>query len=892
MESKKTELKEKTGENQIVYLSELGSAIFQQVFQRPIETRIKEEYERLAKYQGDTGTPSVFKMGVIYGWALAYHGLATCYKRGLGVEQSNKKGREILSTAPSKNMLDCVDSSASIDAPALEEFFSSKVSHHLKQYQFADVLFFLHPIAAMSNPPLKKLHSWASDLEIESRFNIALPCYRVIAVKGGASEEAAAALNDLINCYKNGKKGLEQNVATAEKLQNINPIDQVFCREARILELTADIEERYGCLGLKPIEQGHYYIQGEVSHQEKAVKYYELAAKTREANEAFFFLGLCYLHGIGVKPDAARAISFLKEAMAGKFKAAQYVLAWCCQLGIGVEENAKLAQSIRETELGKFNLDLLQDSKPLSQEENDSKFSEKNYTVAPFPTPSSSPASISSSQNNPGCSTTASSYSSLNASLKINPLDIEMKSSNTKLFSKSLAERVVGELHLSIQSKIVQGGSKKVNSVLRLLDQDLLAYTHHSEKEAIAESIFQEGERYKLEKNGKEAFMCYQDATNEGSLKAKIRRGSCYANGEGVTRDKGKANRIFDQVFEKIKEGDSEALLLLGNSYLKCGDTKAEQCFFRAAVQGCRPALLLLITEERVKNKEKKEKNQKNSIIVEKLEALARMWDETWDSTASFLLLQLTQHKFPSEALIYQAHLTLLANASSPNYQKEAKKLYQAAADLNSAEGHYFLGILYVSGPEPKFEEAIPHFKQAAIQGHASAITLLAYCLDHGLGVPCNKEIAQQIRIGDPSGNESVLNKLKIKEIKPKKKFDLDNLSASTLDQIDKVIELEASIDHLSNKAENDFQKPKELLKLQHEISQAKELPILIAGNLTAKINKILTPGAFSNSKPRQWSLPNLWRKSTPPNKDRRKSLDPKEYQQTKTVSITPKPPN
>jgi TPR repeat protein len=300
-ESKQT-LRDKKNKNFTVHLSEQGCAVLRQIFEPQSNQQVKEKIEQIHnKHQGDDATVLAFKIGIIYGNVWAYGGLATCYIQGLGVEQSNPKGQEILEMASSSQSINAIPIFM-VDAP--------KPTNSLKQ----------------------DLFKVGYNLYMAARYEEALPYFRAAAVRGGKNR--MDALDYLSICYASGF-GVKQNIDRSNQLDSIPLVDKILFAGARILELTADIGGNSSSYALGLLEQGHYYIQGKDRHQKRAVQCYMNAKKG--GNEAHFFLGLCYLQGIGVECNVFTAINYFKAA-AHHLKAAQYVLAWCYQLGIGTEE--------------------------------------------------------------------------------------------------------------------------------------------------------------------------------------------------------------------------------------------------------------------------------------------------------------------------------------------------------------------------------------------------------------------------------------------------------------------------------------------------------------------------------------------------------------------------
>lgn len=143
---------------------------------------------------------------------------------------------------------------------------------------------------------------------------------------------------------------------------------------------------------LSPLMQGHACLQNEDPElQKKAGKYYQISSG--EGNfEGSFFLGLCYLHGLGGKEhDFQQGIPYIQLA-AGKLDAADKVLACCQELNLGGIEDSKLAQQTRRKES-----DLEEDSKhiPTYDYSNSSSSSASSSSTAAT-TPPSSPVLNSS----------------------------------------------------------------------------------------------------------------------------------------------------------------------------------------------------------------------------------------------------------------------------------------------------------------------------------------------------------------------------------------------------------------------------------------------------------------------------------------------------------------
>jgi TPR repeat protein len=85
-----------------------------------------------------------------------------------------------------------------------------------------------------------------------------------------------------------------------------------------------------------------YYNDGPQRDYNKAFKFFEKAAKTENA-DAFFYLGNCYLDGLGVPRDQDKAFYYFKKGANLNHYKAMNNLAFCYYNGIGVQSDTKLA---------------------------------------------------------------------------------------------------------------------------------------------------------------------------------------------------------------------------------------------------------------------------------------------------------------------------------------------------------------------------------------------------------------------------------------------------------------------------------------------------------------------------------------------------------------------
>lgn len=86
-----------------------------------------------------------------------------------------------------------------------------------------------------------------------------------------------------------------------------------------------------------------YYNEGPQRDYKKAFQYFEKAAKTENA-DAFFYLGNCYLDGLGVPRDQEKAFLYFKKGASLNHLKSMNNLAFCYYNGIGVHSDVKLAQ--------------------------------------------------------------------------------------------------------------------------------------------------------------------------------------------------------------------------------------------------------------------------------------------------------------------------------------------------------------------------------------------------------------------------------------------------------------------------------------------------------------------------------------------------------------------
>ena len=159
----------------------------------------------------------------------------------------------------------------------------------------------------------------------EGNYKKAAACFYNAAVFGNRS-----AAESLVDCYRKGL-GVTANVDKGNIVNN--RISSAYCdKYLRVFELThTDIPITFTNLTL-----GHLYLYN-FGSEKQVFEYYKQAAN-EENYEGIFFLGLCYLHGLGTAQNLTQAIHLLKvAAVKGDLEAAREVLAYCYEWGISVK---------------------------------------------------------------------------------------------------------------------------------------------------------------------------------------------------------------------------------------------------------------------------------------------------------------------------------------------------------------------------------------------------------------------------------------------------------------------------------------------------------------------------------------------------------------------------
>ena len=89
--------------------------------------------------------------------------------------------------------------------------------------------------------------------------------------------------------------------------------------------------------------------------------------------------------------------------------------------------------------------------------------------------------------------------------------------------------------------------------------------------------------------------------------------------------------------------------------------------------------------------------------------------------------------------------VALSGSGGLPSDPAEARNMLQKAAEANSAEAQFQLGVMYAEGTGGPKDDAAARalFEKAAAQGHAQALDWAGNFAEHGRGGPANKDAAK-----------------------------------------------------------------------------------------------------------------------------------------------------